>query len=177
MSFKALEDYSKILADDYPDAVQENQAWVDSPFNWIRPLPPGRKGAIGRKLVARLLDANGLACARTGNLLKVNGASISVKTSFMWGAGVIKFQNIRDSDFNFLLCLGIYPTASYGWIIPKSEIWDNDVLQERIGLKGQHGGVGGDDAWVGIDPDDVPDWIKPYGGTTDTMLKVAKNLF
>ncbi len=177
MSFKTLETLSHDIAGHYPDAIQEDQAWVGSPFNWMRALPPGRKGAIGRKLASGLLRKDGFLTSKKRNLIQVNGASISVKTSFMWGAGVIKFQNIRNSDFDFLLCLGIYPNASFGWVIPKMEIWDNGVLQERTGIRGQHGGIGADDAWIGIDPDHVPDWVMPYGGTTDAMLKVAHQSF
>ena len=177
MSFKTLEKLSANIGNDYPNSVQENQAWEESAFNWIRTLPPGRKGAIGRKLACGLLQSFGFTCLTQGNLIKVNGQSISVKTSLMWGAGVIKFQNIRDSDFNFVLCLGIYPTTSLGWLIPKDEIWsDSGVLRDdREGLRSQHGGqAGSEDAWIGIDTDDVQDWLKPYGGTTDAMITVTQ---
>jgi hypothetical protein len=107
--------------------------------------------------------------------VKVKSLSFPVKTFFMWGAGNIKFQNIRDNKFDFVLCQGIYPSASFGWLIPKEEIWVDGELQERPGLTLQHGGSGGgDDAWIGVNPRDVHDWMKPYGGTTNALIKVAQ---
>jgi len=97
---------------------------------------------------------------------------ILVKTSLMWNKGSIKFQNIRDNEFDFVLCLGIYPHKAFGWLIPKNEIWVNGaILKDRPGIKSQHKGA---DAWVHIDPDNVQAWLKPYGGTIDEMIKVAK---
>ncbi len=122
-----------------------------------------------------LLQSFGFTCTTKGNLIKVNGQSISVKTSLMWAAGVIKFQNIRNTDFDFVLCQGIYPKTSFGWLIPKHEIWAGNVLRDdRDGLRSQHGGsAGSEDAWIGIDPDNPHDWLQRYGGATDEMLKVA----
>jgi hypothetical protein len=173
-SFKMLEQLSANLSNLYPEAIKENKAWAESKFDWMRTLPPARKGAIGRDLASGLLQSYGLTCTSSRYLLRVNGQGISVKTSLMWGAGVIKFQNIRNTDYDFILCQGIYPTTSYGWLIPKKEIWVNGKLQSRLRLTGQHGGKTGDDAWIGIDPQDPPAWIKKYGGTTDELLAIIK---
>lgn len=168
MSFNILETIAANLVAEYP----ETQAWSDSSFNWIRTLPPASKGAIGRNLASGLLQQYGLTVTARRGLLRVNGLRISVKTSLMWGAGTIKFQNIRDTNFDFVLCLGIYPHKAYGWLAPKNEIWaDGRIRSDRPGVTKQHKGA---DAWIDVDPDSVQGWLKPYGGTIDAMIKVAK---
>lgn len=94
----------------------------------------------------------------------------------MRGAGVIEFQNVRDTGFDFVLRPRIRPNIYFGWLIHEDEIWVDGVLRDdREGLRVQHGGqAGGEDAWIGVDPDNVQDGLKQYGGTTDAMLKVAK---
>jgi hypothetical protein len=174
MSFRTLEGLSAQIADEHKESVKENEAWAKSAFGWMRILPPSSKGLVGRKMASGLLQSFGFTPGTSRYLVVVNGSSITVKTSMVWGAGQIKFQNIRDSKFDFTLCLGIYPTKSYGWLIPKDEIWASGKVQKREGLTLQHGGKSGNDAWITIDPKDIPKWLEPYGGTTNDLIKVAK---
>lgn len=168
MSFKTLEKIAADLSTQYP----ETQAWANSSFNWIRTLPPSSKGAIGRYLASGLLQSFGFTIGASRYLIRINGQGISVKTSMMWEAGVIKFQNIRDTNFDFVLCLGIYPDRAFGWLVPKDEIWLNGgVRKDRPGVTRQHKGA---DAWIDVDPNNVQGWLKPYGGTVDALIKAAQ---
>jgi hypothetical protein len=168
MSFKTLESISAALSTEYPEA----QAWANSSFNWIRIQPPASKGAIGRNLASGLLQSYGFTVSTGQYLLRINGLGITVKTSLMWNAGAIKFQNIGNTSFDFVLCLGIYPNKAFGWLIPKSDIWVNGVVRkDRPGVTRQHKGA---DAWIDVDPDNVQGWLKPYGGSIDALIKVAK---
>ncbi len=89
-----------------------------------------------------------------------------------WQGSIVKFQNIRDIAFEHVLCIALYPKGAYAWMIPKSEIWDNHIVRtDRTGVTRQHKGA---DAWLSVDPKNVHGWMKPYGGTIDEMIKVAK---
>jgi hypothetical protein len=89
-----------------------------------------------------------------------------------WEKGIIKFQNIRDIDFEHILCFAIYPNDAYAWIIPKTEVWLNGAIRkDRTGITSQHKGA---DAWIHIDPSSPHNWLKPFGGTIAQAMKVAK---
>jgi hypothetical protein len=89
-----------------------------------------------------------------------------------WQGNSVKFQNIRDTQFEHVLCVALYPKDSYAWLIPKAEIWQNGkVRTDRTGIKPQHKGA---DAWITVDPKNVHTWLKPYGGTIQEMVKVAE---
>jgi hypothetical protein len=60
MSFKTLQNITDSLIAEYPAST----AWDDSPFNWIRGLPPGSKGAIGRYIGSGLYSLTGLPSLR-----------------------------------------------------------------------------------------------------------------
>ncbi len=96
MSFNILEKISASLSAEYP----EDQAWANSSFAWIRTLPPASKGTVGRNLATGLLQHYGFTVSASKHCIGVNGQRISVKTSLMWEAGVVKFQNIRDTRAN-----------------------------------------------------------------------------
>ncbi len=167
MSFTILEEIAADLSSEYPD----NQAWANSSIAWIRTLPPASKGTVGRHIASGLLQHSGLSVSASKQTLRVNGQRISVKTSLMWEAGLVKFQNIRDSNADFLLCLALYPGNSYGWLIPQGEIWVNGAIRnDRPGVTKQHKGA---DAWLEVHPDSPHSWLKPYGGTTDELMKLA----
>jgi hypothetical protein len=60
------------------------------------------------------------------------------------GAGVIEFQNVRDTGFDFVLRPRIRPNIYFGWLIHEDEIWVDGVLRDdREGLRVQHGGQAG----------------------------------
>lgn len=57
-------------------------------------------------------------------------------------------------------------------MIPKNEIWkDGSIRSDRSGLTSQHKGA---DAWLHVDPENVPEWLQSYGGTIDQAMKVLK---
>ena len=91
----------------------------------------------------------------------------------MWKEGTIKFQNIRDTNFDYVFCLALYPQKAYGWLIPKTELWSNGKVSKvhHPSVTSQHKGA---DCWVHIDPSKPSPWLKAYGGTIDQAIAVAR---
>lgn len=168
MSFKTLVKITDSLIAKYP-ATKE---WDDSSFNWMRGLPPASKGAIGRDIGSGLLFAYGFTPGANRYELRVNGQGVLVRVATKWKENTVKFQNIRDIQFDHVLCIALYPKKAYAWLIPKEEIWVKGAVRTgRSELKPQHKGA---DAWLTVDPIGVPAWLEPYGGTIEDMIKVAK---
>ena len=104
--------------------------------------------------------------------MKIQGYRIEVEFSTQWESGVYKFQQIRDQDYAFLICLGLSPTNAHCWIIPKEVLYDH-----VIDHKPQHRGKEGKDTyWLTVVPDRPDDWLEPYGGTLAYASQVLMRL-
>ena len=93
--------------------TEEDSSWSHSPFGWIKWQASRRKGAIGEKLVA------GWCAARDINVLRspdaeadriLEGFRTEIKFSTLWANQSYKFQQIRDQDYELLVCLGVSPS-------------------------------------------------------------------
>ena len=174
---KILATCSLTLQSDYPS--EDDDAWKESPFNWIRTRRSSRqRGTIGEKLVSGYLALKGFDVTRSpdsGADRIVGGKRVEIKTSTLWDGGLYRFQQIRDQDYHFALCLGISPFDAHCWVVPK------DVLLEgwasgAVGMTSQHGGSSGTDtAWLSVNPDNVPEWLSQWGGTlSDTVELIGE---
>src|ERR1700738_3249339 len=113
MSYKVLAAKSKTLSAKYPTVkTKEDIAWEEGPFAWIRKKASGTKGRIGRDLLAFLLEADDFNSTPKGVALIVNNKTIRVRTSLAWKVGKFKFQQFRDTNYDFVFCLGLYPLSS-----------------------------------------------------------------
>lgn len=159
--------------------TKEDLSWSQSPFGWIKPEPPRRKGAIGEKLVA------GWCAARDINVLRspdaeadrvLEGFRTEIKFSLLWGDGKLyRFQQIRDQDYQLLVCLGVSPFTAHAWVFEKEFVVSNIGLV--AGLSPQHGGAEGrDTAWLRVSPANVHPWMKPYGGDLSAALRRLRTL-
>jgi len=84
-------------------------------------------GVIGEKLVAGWLAAKDCDVMRSPDAEAdriINGKRAEIKFSTLW-AGFYKFQQLRDQNYEFVICLGVSPFDAHCWAIPKS------VLMER----------------------------------------------
>ncbi len=91
---------------------QGEEAWQESPFAWIRRRPSRQKGAICEQLVSGFLVSKGFKVARAPDSEAdrlVDGVRVEIKSSLLWASGAYKFQQLRDQDYAFVLCLGIGP--------------------------------------------------------------------
>jgi hypothetical protein len=180
MSYTLLAQQSTVIRQQYPDALtEEDMAWEESPFDWFRKKASATKGKIGRDLVFSLIQAAGFQPARRGMGIEVNGKTVRVKLSMMWGAGSLTFEQIKNDPFDYLACLGLYPDNSYGWLIPKDELIVDGNAQEREGFSGQHTAPGElpSDFWLqNVSVVNPYQWLTQYGGTTVQMSGAIQQL-
>lgn len=164
---KIIAGLSAVLSADYVKG--DDDPWRGSPFEWIQSRPSRQKGAIGESLVAGWAAAKGLDVARNLNSDAdriIHGQRIEIKYSNLWtDNGIYKFQQIRDQDYDYCLCMGISPWEVHGWLFPKSELMLPIDHAERPGLVPQHGGASGlDTRWLSFTASNPPAWIAPFGG-------------
>lgn len=153
---------SKELEKDY--GTQSGEIWVGSPYQWIRQRSSRQRGAIGEKLVSGWFAAKGANVVRSSDSdadRVIEGLRCEIKLSTLWESGIYKFQQIRDQDYEHLICLGLSPFEAHCWILPKT------VLSSHvIGVMGQHtGSAGRDTAWLSFDPGKPFAWMEEFGGS------------
>lgn len=159
------------------DYVHEgaDDPWLGSPFAWIRTLPSRQRGKIGEQLVAGWCAAKGLdvvGCRDSEADRVIAGHRIEIKFSTLWKSGVYKFQQVREQQYDYLICLGISPFDAHCWVISK------DLLREHvIGHTPQHTGKGGTDTfWLSFRADSPPEWLSACGGTLAQAFKVLRSM-
>ncbi len=157
------------------DFQEDDSAWQGSPFEWVLKLPPGSKGKLGKQLVFQWCALKNLAVDRSPDSeadMLINGHRVEVKFSTLWKTGIYKFQQLRDQNYEYSVCLGISPHDAHCWVVSKAVL-----KQYVIGHMGQHTGSGGQEtAWFPVKPNKPPVWLVPYGGTLDQAFLVLKSL-
>lgn len=157
------------------DLEKDYLAWVGSPFEWVLKLPAGSKGKLGKHLIYQWCAVKGLSVDRSPDSqadMLVNGHRIEVKFSTLWKSGVYKFQQIRNQNYEYAICLGVSPFDSHCWVIEKDLL-----LKYVIGHMGQHTGIKGmDTSWITVNPNKPPIWLAECGGTLGQAFLVLKRL-
>ena len=169
-----LAKYSRALHRKYRE---NDKAWKKSPFAWIRSRPSRSKGTIGEKLISRYLEAEGFHVERSPDSdadRVINQKRVEIKSSTLWRGGFYKFQQLRDQNYSFAICLGISPGNAHCWVLPKDVIMN----QWRAGeITSQHGGRGGrDTAWLQVDPDNVQQWLREWGGSLSQATSIIARI-
>ncbi len=155
------------------EGVDEN--WIGSPFVWIHSLSSGARGKLGKRLVSAWCAAKGLLIDSSPDPdadLRINGHRIEIKFSTLWKTGIYKFQQIRDQNYEFVICLGVSPFDVHCWVLSKKLLY-----QYIIGHKPQHRGASGTDTfWFSVKPNSPPDWLMGTGGTLNEAFELLKGL-
>lgn len=141
--------------------------WVGSPFEWLMTLPSSTRGKAGEILGAIWLEQLGYEVLPRRNPEHdrvVADRTIEIKFSSVWAAGVYKFQQLRDQDYQFVLLLGVSPTIAHCWVVPKEESFAN--------ARPQHGGARAiDTKWISFPASTPPAWLAPHGGDLDEAIE------
>lgn len=149
--------------------------WDGSPFEWVLSLPSGSKGKLGKRLVYQWCALKGLSTENSPDSdadMLVNKHRVEIKFSTLWKAGIYKFQQIRDQNYEYCILLGVSPYEAHCWVVSKS------ILKKHvIGHLGQHtGSTGQETAWLTVNPKDPPNWLIPCGGSLEDAYKVLISL-
>ena len=152
-----------------------NAAWQDSPFEWVLKLPSATRGTLGKRLVAAWAAAKDLSTGPSPDSeadILINGHRIEIKFSTLWKTDMYAFQQIRDQNYEHMVCLGISPFAAHCWVVSKAVLYAN-----VIGHQPQHRGAAGTDTfWFRVHPDNPPVWLAPCGGTLEQAIEILKRL-
>lgn len=170
---RLLASHSRELQSKY---VEDCSAWEGSPFAWIKKRSSREIGAIGEKLVSQYLASKGFEIESSPDSKAdrlVDGVRAEIKFSTLWKRGIYKFQQLRDQNYEFVICLGISPFDVHCWVLPKTAImrkWESGEIGP------QHGGQAGQDtAWLTVSPDNVPEWLQAFGGRlSEAIVHVAR---
>jgi hypothetical protein len=154
---------------------KELSLWVGSPFEWVTTLPSASRGKLGKRLVKQWCGLKGLSNYDSPDPeadMIINGHRVEIKFSTLWETGIYKFQQIRDQNYEYSVCLGISPFEAHCWVLSKS------ILKKYvIGHTGQHtGSKGQETAWITVNPKSPPQWLVEYGGTLEQAFVVLKSL-
>lgn len=168
---KILASRSLGLEKEYVSSKKET--WAGSPFAWILSCPSRQRGKIGEQLLTEWCVERGLKVFRSNNSDSdriIEGQRIEIKFSTLWGSGAYTFQQIRDQEYDYLICLGVSPFNAHAWIMKKSQIPFKN-------LKHQHGGSRGRDTWwLSFKPNDPPGWLKQFGGKLSHVYKILSSI-
>jgi hypothetical protein len=146
--------------------------WISSPFAWITKLPSAQRGKIGKQIITKYFANKGAYVNFNNNDCIINGHRVAIKFSTQWQNGTYKFQQIRDEDYDHLICIGISPFNAHCWIIPKPTLY-----QYTIRHTGQHTGINATEtAWITFPVDKPPTWLTYYGGTLEKAWSILYTL-
>ena len=105
----------------------------------------------------------------------LEGFRTEIKFSTLWANQSYKFQQMRDQDYQLLVCLGVSPFTAHAWVFEKEFLVSNTGLV--TGLSHQHGGAEGrDTAWLSVSPADVHPWMDAYGGDLAAAMRRLRTL-
>lgn len=176
IQFDLLVGASNSLKGDY---ARDEEAWEGSPFQWMISLPSRSKGAFAEALISSWLTSNRMQVGRSPDSDAdriVEGVRVEIKSSTLWAGEAYRFQQLRDQNYQIVLCLGLSPFEAHLWAIPKEVVIAGWGSYE--GLDSQHGGQSGTDtAWLHVDPTSVPGWLREFGGSlTEGLEKLTNEL-
>lgn len=159
------------LKDDY--LGKEDKRWEESPFGWIKFRPSSQKGKIAEQLVAGYCAAKGLDVVSSPDTdadRVIAGRRVEIKSSTLWQSGIYKFQQLRDQNYEFAVCLGISPFDAHCWVIAKAALYEH-----VIGHTPQHTGIGGTDTfWISVTVSQPPEWLRSCGGRLADAYRIMR---
>src|ERR1051326_1971031 len=91
---------------------KEDSPWAGSQFEWALKLPSASKGKLGKRLIYQWCAVKGLSIDSSPDSeadMLINGHRVEIKFSTLWEANIYKFQQIRDQNYEYAVCLGISP--------------------------------------------------------------------
>jgi hypothetical protein len=98
--------------------------------------------------------------------LTINGYKVAIKFSTLWTTGDYKFQQIRSTGYDHVLCFGISPFEAHCWFFERKFALENAKKQHKGGTRSEY--------WITINPNNPPEWATKYGGTLDIAYQIIQ---
>jgi|688.fasta_scaffold465147_2 hypothetical protein len=150
---------------------EKEDIWVNSKNRWIKDMMPGSKGKAGELFIEEWFKLENITVLPSINGESdrlISGFETEIKLSTLWDRGILCFQQIRDQDYDYIFFIGVMPDEYLFWSVPKEIALANSIPQ--------HSGKDGNDTkWLLIDPYNIPEWLKIYGGKIDKGLAIYKS--
>lgn len=164
---------SRKLKPKYGD--QKNDPWRDSPFAWIKMKPSRQVGKIGEQLIAEWCRIRKLKAGKSPDSeadLVIQNKRVEIKFSTLWRNGSYRFQQIRDQNYEYLICLGLSPFTAHAWILPKKALQGtvigNPTFSQHRGRKGS------DTYWLHVYPQNPPAILRDQSGSLAHVYRILK---
>ncbi len=101
----------------------------------------------------------------------VNGSRVKVKSSTLWQGRAYRFQQIKDQNYDILICFGLSPDEAHCWVLSKPLLLEQVIGQGH----GQHTGAGATETfWLAVDPHHPQSWLRPRSGDLDQAHAVLR---
>jgi len=161
-----LVNYASTLRENYNTRTE----WANSSFEWIINLPAIQKGKVGKLLFERWCSEKGIHFEKINDSVSdfvINGFKFSIKFSTLWVEGSYKFQQIRKSGYDFVVCFGISPEDAHCWVIDRSSLgkYMKFIAEDRSGYETM---------WLAINPHENDAWVSEFGGNLEKAYQVLK---
>lgn len=153
--------------------IPAERIWEIAPFAWLFSYIPRERERIAKRLFAGWCAARELNVVRSPDSEAdriIEGKRVEIKLSTLWAVGRYKFQQIRDQNYDYVVCLGISPSTAHAWILSK-----HVLLQHVIGNKefSQHRGRRGSDTyWLNVDPQHPLGILSKQSGRLSEVYRV-----
>ena len=168
LDFSVLVDASRALEPQHPLPVP----WDDSPFGWLKLHEIRTRGSIGEALVEKWLSEHGFRVTISPDSdadRVINDGRAEIKYAMLSKSGMFVFNQFRDQDYEFAVCLGVTPTEAYSWAIPKHK-----VLEKPRGVRRQHA-RSDDTLMLTFRPEKPPAWLDKWGGSqSDARMSLTR---
>ena len=169
--FEILVTNSQSLEHEFSNRLVDEQ-WSGSPFKWIKSHEAGTKGLIGVRLLSCLCAVHDISFSYSeGNQSdkRVGGKLAEIKFATLSRKGSYIFNQIRNQEYEVLICLGVSPNSAHCWVVPKKVALQN--------ASGQHGGRSATETFqIQVNPSRVKQWLIPYGGSLDKAIPLLTML-
>ena len=168
LDFSDLVDASRALETQHQHPVQ----WADSPFEWLKLHEIRTRGSIGEALVEKWLSEHGFHVTTSPDSdadQVINDCRAEIKFAMLSKSGMFVFNQFRDQDYKFAVCLGATPIEAYSWAIPKHK-----VLEKPRGVRRQHA-RSDDTLMLTFRPEKPPAWLDKRGGSlSDARMSLTR---
>jgi site-specific DNA-methyltransferase (adenine-specific) len=145
------------------DKFEKEDAWSNTPFEWVLQLPHAQKNVIGAQLALSWCKEKGLL-TDANQPFTINSCSMTIQFAMLSANNEYVFEQIQKDQSDAVLFFGISPKQAHCWVLDM-----DDAISHA---KSQHNS----EYQIDFNPANPPEWLNDCGGTLDQAFIVLKNL-